>query len=89
MAVFVAAIESGHFRIGTQRACLAGERPAGSDHAVRRPSLFDPLLDCRKHVEPVRRLSAAAVGHAGDKEQAGPGLGALVVARRQLFIPLG
>ena len=89
MAVFVAAIESGHFRIGTQRACLVGECPTGGNHAVRCPPLLDPLLDCRKHVELIRRLSAAAVGHAGDKEQAGPGLGALVVARRQLFIPLG
>ena len=88
MVVRIATVEPGYLRIGTQRACYAWKSPAGGDHAVRRLSLLDPLLDCRKHVEPVRRLSAAAVGHAGNKKQTGPGLRTLAVPGRQLFVPL-
>ena len=58
--ICVGAVESGHLRIGTQRAGFARRRPVGGDQTIRCLSQFDLLLDCRKQVELVRELSESS-----------------------------
>jgi hypothetical protein len=40
------------------------------DDPLRRLIVFDPFLQRREHIERVRPLAAAAMGHAGHHEQA-------------------
>ena len=59
--------------IGAQRAAAPGKRAPCRRHRFGSLPLFHPIHGCAQHVEAIkRRAAAAAMTHAGRKEQAAP-----------------
>src|SRR5688500_2710194 len=79
------------FRVRTQRAAPSGERTARRRHGIRRHALFYPADDRIEQVESIeRRLTAAAMPHAGNEKQPAPAShrgGTAVVFHHFIVVP--